>query len=735
MGGRGTGRAHSRDTLAWLLEATNRMVRCRTVPALLDVAYDAVRDGLGYDRVGIALIDHEREGLIEQIGTDALGRKFYPRTRLLPIAPGAYHARILAASCMQPDGVGFWYRPNAADEMPPALRDHLDGRPGQNLLIALRSAEAILGLISVDNLLSGRPITPEDAPPLVALANALASALENAQLLEGHARRIGQLDGTLRRHLDQLEWLRETSRTVSAARTLEEVLDVVYDGIREGLGFDRVGIMLFDHERRIWEERRGTDEHGRRMALATRTDSFDAGSGSWTNPVMAALLGGEEFYYTADAWAAFPPEHRYLLDGQVRHNLVVPLRCGEVLTGSISVDNLPSGRPLTLDDAGPLLALAHQVATAVENARLLERERVERARLQAVLESAPIVLFGLDSRGAFTLATGGERGLMGVAPGALVGRPIAAAFARYPEVLRHYARAAAGEALTATVEVGGASMEVHWLPQRAGDGTVAGVIGVAVDVTERAGAQRAAEALARLRADFVASVSHELRTPLAAIVGYGELLQARWADLADGRKRDFLARIVGSAGRQQRLVEDLLLLTRMEQGDLRPGRDRVPLARAAKRAAEEVRGSYPGQRIDLAGPAALAATADSGRVVQILVNLLDNAAKYSPEGSPIALCWEQERGMAAVRVRDRGPGIPPSVRGQLFTRFGRLPGSRTRAGRVGTGLGLYLGRQLAVAMGGSLELEDSGPGGSTFCLCLPPAREGGVARMGDTGRN
>jgi signal transduction histidine kinase len=82
--------------------------------------------------------------------------------------------------------------------------------------------------------------------------------------------------------------------------------------------------------------------------------------------------------------------------------------------------------------------------------------------------------------------------------------------------------------------------------------------------------------------------------------------------------------------------------------------------------------------------------------------------------------WERQGSQVAVRVRDHGSGIPLNGRDYLFSRFGRVPGSRTRAGRVGTGLGLHLGRHIAGAMGGSLDLEHSAPEGSVFRLCLPP---------------
>lgn len=249
-----------------------------------------------------------------------------------------------------------------------------------------------------------------------------------------------------------------------------------------------------------------------------------------------------------------------------------------------------------------------------------------------------------------------------------------------------------------------------------------------IDVTEQARARRqseqaraAAEQLARLRSDFVAAVSHELRTPLTAIVGYAELLQAHWNMIDDSRRLEQISRIVLSANRQKQLVDDLLLLSRAESETQTLPVEAMTLIRLVERAAAEVRGAYGEQEITLEGPAAMRVLAEQGHAVRILVNLLDNAAKYSPEGSPITVSWRQEGPLACILVRDHGPGIPERGRSQLFTRFGRIPGSRIRAGRVGTGLGLYIARRLAEAMGGCLDLAKTGPEGSTFQLCLPLA--------------
>jgi signal transduction histidine kinase len=232
---------------------------------------------------------------------------------------------------------------------------------------------------------------------------------------------------------------------------------------------------------------------------------------------------------------------------------------------------------------------------------------------------------------------------------------------------------------------------------------------------------RAAEGLAQLRSDFVSAVSHELRTPLTSIIGYTELLQARWHHFSEPERLERLGHIARSAARQQRLVEDLLLLSRLDADKFALTLESVTLVSVINAAVDEVQGSYPGQRIILQGPGHQQVMAAALRTMQVLANLLDNAAKYSPEGSPITVNWVVEDQMVALRVIDRGSGVPEEGRDQLFSRFGRLTGSRIRAGRVGTGLGLYLSRRLAVAMGGDIDLEATGPTGSTFRLRLPIA--------------
>jgi len=360
---------------------------------------------------------------------------------------------------------------------------------------------------------------------------------------------------------------------------------------------------------------------------------------------------------------------------------------------------------------------------------MTEALRASDKRLRDAVGHAPIILFTIDREGLFTLSDGGALASLGLVAEEAVGHSIFTRYAGRPDFLDLARRALSGETFTVEAELGGIAFETWWAPELGQAGEVVGATCVAVNVTDQARARHDAEQaqaasaeLARLRSDFVAAVSHELRTPLTAVIGYSELLQAHWSMLTETQRRERIDRVVAAANRQMHLVEDLLLLTQLEA--------RVPTLNLApinvgdliERVAQESQGSYPGQRIDLEGPADLHILADAKRTLQILANLVDNAAKYSPEGSAIHVSWGIEEEAAVIRVSDAGSGVPELGRAHLFTRFGRVPGSQIRAGHVGTGLGLYLGRQLARAMGGELSLESTGPAGSTFELRLPPAR-------------
>ncbi|MFT4189104.1 MAG: ATP-binding protein [Aeromicrobium sp.] len=217
----------------------------------------------------------------------------------------------------------------------------------------------------------------------------------------------------------------------------------------------------------------------------------------------------------------------------------------------------------------------------------------------------------------------------------------------------------------------------------------------------------------RLR-QFVADASHELRTPLTTIAGYTELLRAG----ADAETlAQALDRIDSEAGRMSGLVADLLLLARLDAG--RPlEAEEVDLTRLLVETVSDrqVVDRDRQWRLDLPDEP-VTVTGDDQRLHQVVVNLLSNASRHTPEGTVVTARLRAEPGRAVVEVHDTGPGLPAELVPRVFDRFARGDSSRTRASG-GAGLGASLVRAIAEAHGGSAQVE-SAPGDTTFRVSLP----------------
>jgi two-component system, OmpR family, sensor kinase len=214
---------------------------------------------------------------------------------------------------------------------------------------------------------------------------------------------------------------------------------------------------------------------------------------------------------------------------------------------------------------------------------------------------------------------------------------------------------------------------------------------------------------------FVADASHELRTPLATIAGYTELARRRPDDTATARTA--LAKVEEESGRMTSLVEDLLLLARLDSG--RPlRRDPVDLTRLLVEAVSDARVLAPGHhwRLDLPDHA-VEVTGDEQRLHQVVTNLLTNARRHTPAGTTVTV-RARSGGFA---VHDDGPGFPPGLSADAFERFARGDASRTRGADSGAGLGLALVQAIVQAHGGTVTLA-SRPGDTTLDVRLPSQR-------------
>lgn len=226
--------------------------------------------------------------------------------------------------------------------------------------------------------------------------------------------------------------------------------------------------------------------------------------------------------------------------------------------------------------------------------------------------------------------------------------------------------------------------------------------------------------LEQVRKDFVANVSHELRTPITLIKGFTETLQDPGVRASPEADR-FLGILHRNAERMEALVDDLLTLARLENPDAPPlRREEVPIRPLLEEtaAAVEPRRAARGSRVSVVCPEDLSAPVNEGLLAQAVLNLADNALKYSGDGAEVELSAEAVDGFLEIRVRDDGPGIPARHLPRIFERFYRVDKARSRQ-EGGTGLGLAIVRHIALAHGGEASVESREGAGSTFRIRVP----------------
>ncbi len=220
--------------------------------------------------------------------------------------------------------------------------------------------------------------------------------------------------------------------------------------------------------------------------------------------------------------------------------------------------------------------------------------------------------------------------------------------------------------------------------------------------------------------EFVADASHELRTPLTSVLANLELLQASLGGPGQAEDREIVDSALRSSKRMSRLVADLLLLARADAGRMDAHR-RCDLAEVAGDAAAEAAPVMGERTLTIDNERPLRVEGSPDELHRMVLNLLDNATRHTPEGAMIELSLREEGGDAVVEVGDDGPGIPPQMREQIFDRFVRGSGPADTAGGTGTGLGLAIVSAVARSHGGSVEAAESNLGGALFRARIPLA--------------
>ena len=374
-------------------------------------------------------------------------------------------------------------------------------------------------------------------------------------------------------------------------------------------------------------------------------------------------------------------------------------------------------RPLPVnsnDELGELARVMNEMAGRLE--AQMQRLSAEKDQLDAILRGMGEGLLVIDAEGTVTLVNPAFRTLFSL-PADVAGAPLMQ-ITRHPALHETFRtvvtdRAEQWREITLAGE-GEKTILTHWVPLL-GQGDLNGVVAVFHDIS-------ALKRLERIRKDFVANVSHELRTPVTVIKGYTETLQKSGIGTAPETMERFLTVIHTHADRLANLIGDLLTLSELESAGYTLALHPVALQEVAatasmlleQKAAEKEITINPGS---LSG---LRILADTGRLEQVLVNLLDNAVKYTPPGGTIDLFAREAGDEVEVAVRDSGQGIPPQDLPRIFERFYRVDAARSRQ-EGGTGLGLAIVKHIVQLHGGSVRVESVPGKGTTFFFTLRKA--------------
>ena len=369
--------------------------------------------------------------------------------------------------------------------------------------------------------------------------------------------------------------------------------------------------------------------------------------------------------------------------------------------------------------------LVAQMGAAVRNARLQQELRrheaaeaaaqavaAEREQAAQVLEAVGDGIFLLDGEGLVRLWNRAAELLTGLRAERVRGQPLADVIPEWHALATRIPIAADGSmsrSVTLPLRIG---EHDHWL-SFAAVRMADGVIYACRDVTNE-------QRLEEEKSDLVATISHELRTPMSAVYGAAKTLLREDVEFPAERRKQLLEMIATQAARLSQITEEVLLTSRLDRGDLPVETEPVDVADVVSATVEAMQPQLPeSAEIEVEIPADVgSASGDRDRLQQVLVNLLDNAVKYG--AGPVKVHAYRTDGVIRICVADAGPGIALSDQARIFEKFYRADPQLARS-PGGTGLGLYISRELAQRMGGRLELSSELGAGATFVVELPQA--------------
>ncbi len=532
-----------------------------------------------------------------------------------------------------------------------------------------------------------------------------------------------------RSYENQLYALLEASLLVSAELELSPLLALLTKLAAKVVDAEAASLLLIDPAAQELEfavalGEKGAEAARHRIKVGQGVAGWVAATGQSANVADAAA--DSRFTGLIDQETGF----------HTRNLLAVPMKYHDELVGVIESMNKRSGDGFSKDDQSVLEAFAAQAAVAVKNARYLELlqarlgevnqeavRQAEQARagqhlLREVMNALADAVWVTDQAANVWDANPAADLLLRQRLGTSLGKPLGDLLGCEP-VAELIKRFSAGEESPEAVEVKlTIEDEPCVLQLRAGKlppvkTLVASYVFVATDITTL-------KDLAQMKSDFVGYVSHEMKTPLTNIIGFTSTLIRLKERLDSVQQEEFLTTIESEAHRLVRLINDFLDVTKLEAGkaltlivtEENPER----LTRKSLAPLEKLSDNH--QLVWDFPESATSLECDADKVAQILVNLVSNAIKYSPNGGEIGIRLAQEGDCTRWQISDQGLGMTPEEQGLLFQQFSRLPQKGTRKIK-GTGLGLYITRRLIEAHRGRIWVESTPGEGSTFSFELP----------------
>jgi PAS domain S-box-containing protein len=610
------------------------------------------------------------------------------------------------------------------------------------LLLPMRTAGRTVGLIAVAHPDRGAFDEAEQIL-LQTLAEQAAVALENARLYEQTRRFSEELEQLVRERTEalekaltdlsarhrQLELLYQATLALTASLELEATLRQALSLLTEE--GETAAVILLDPESGRLQVRAGVGPGSAHLLGASWSLREDPGL------VRDAIRQRRTQCPEAVSPERLPPAWQNL---RPQSAVAIPLVLGFDVLGVMVLTHPQPGR-FRMERIQLLETVGAQMAQAIHNAALyhlitqqaeqlgntLRAAQEEASKRQAILESIAEGVMVADARGEVIMMNAAAERILGLRREEVLGRPIrhftglyGPAWQEWMASLQRWLSAPHGQPPTLfmrhELEPEGRFITVHAALVMMGTEFL-GIVSVFRDITAEVEADRA-------KAEFISTVSHELRTPMTSIKGYVDLLLMGSAGPLSEMQRRFLQIVRANADRLKTLVDDLLDISRIESGrlqlDLRP----VPLEAAVEAViiSLKARLDEKRQQLEVDLPDALPPVmADKDRLIQILMNLVSNAHKYTPEGGWIRIRARPQGEMVRVEVQDTGIGIPPEALPRIFERFYRVDDPRVQE-TPGTGLGLSIVKALVELHGGQIGVESEVGKGSTFYFTLPIAR-------------